>query len=292
MTTRATAPVVPRDRRLEKSRRTLELVLDTLFRPASWAAKLAYVTRLSGRIELSTLEVSTGRVASEARPSLRVAFASDFHAGPTTDRRLLAEACELLAALEPDVVLLGGDYVSVRAAYIDDLAPLIARIPARLGKFGVLGNHDLRADYARVTRGLAAAGVRLLRNQSVRLEPPYDDMTICGLDDATRGRPDAETTFEGATATRIALMHSPDGLLSIGDRPFALALCGHTHGGQVVLPTGRAIYTPSGKLSRRYCQGVFDLGAGRTLLVTRGVGCSTLPVRAFAAPLVHLCLIS
>jgi hypothetical protein len=97
--------------------------------------------------------------------------------------------------------------------------------------------------------------------------------------------------MDGAEGTRVVLMHSPDGVRAIGDRAFHLALCGHTHGGQVRLPWGPPLIVPRGRLSRRYASGRFELGA-RTLLVSHGVGCSGVPVRTFAPPEVHLCLIS
>ena len=99
--------------------------------------------------------------------------------------------------------------------------------------------------------------------------------------------------MSGVAGTTIVLMHSPDGLDAIGDRPFDLALCGHTHGGQVALPWGTPLLVPGGHLNRTYCAGRFAVGPGgkSTLLVSRGVGCSTIPVRMFATPEVHLCLI-
>jgi predicted MPP superfamily phosphohydrolase len=284
-----------RDRRLERSRRTVEFILDGVFRPFGWAAALSYRLGLQGRIRPNVVELSLrGESATAARRPLRLAFASDFHAGATTDPRQLAEACDALAALSPDVLLLGGDFVSVRAAYIDHLAEHLARVPAPLGKFAVLGNHDMRADVARVEAGLRAAGVRMVTNAHVRLPAPFADIHICGIDDPTRGDPRADLAMDDVTGTRIVLMHSPDGLAAIGDRSFALALCGHTHGGQVVLPWGTPLFVPGGALNRRYCSGRFAVGASAegTLLVSHGVGCSTIPVRLFAAPEVHLCLIT
>ncbi len=281
------------DRRVERSRRTLELLLDTVFRPGHWASALAYASGLQGRLQVSSSTIDAGRAARGARP-LRIAFASDFHAGATTDSRLLTDACEALAGLEPDVLLLGGDFVSVRASYIERLAPLIAEIPAPFGKFAVLGNHDLRANRAEVVAALERAGVSMIVNRSVMLDAPFADVAISGLDDPTRGDPRPDWTSRDDETTRIVLMHSPDGLHAIGDRPFDLAACGHTHGGQITLPNGRALVVPSGTLSRRFCRGIFrlsDAGRPRTLLVSRGVGCSTIPVRLYAAPEVHLCFI-
>src|SRR6476469_8033325 len=105
-----------RDRRVERSRRTIELAIDTVIRPGSWAAKIAYELGLQGRVRSRTHRFDLGRLRRDAvRPTLRVAFAADFHAGATTDERVLADAGRKLAAFEPDLVLLGGDFVSVRA---------------------------------------------------------------------------------------------------------------------------------------------------------------------------------
>ncbi|HEY4129098.1 MAG TPA: metallophosphoesterase, partial [Gemmatimonadaceae bacterium] len=193
----------------------------------------------------------------------------------------------------PDVLLLGGDFVSVRGADIARLEPLLARIEAPLGKFAVLGNHDLRANYGVIEAALERAGVRLIINERVTLAAPFDDVTICGLDDPTYGEPRPELSLDGATGTRVVLMHSPEALTAIGNRAFDLALCGHTHGGQVAMPWGTPVLVPGGPLNRQYCRGRFELEGERcrTLLVSRGVGCSGLPARLFAAPEVHLCLI-
>lgn len=292
-----TAGVAPQpnvsDRRIERGRRSVELLLDTFFRPGDWAARLAYHLGLQGRLETTTTIVQPHGRAPRERP-LRVAFASDFHAGATTSPRLLDKACKALDRLEPDVLLLGGDFVSVRASYIDRLAPRLAAIQAPFGKFAVLGNHDLRANSTHVISALEGAGVRVLSNERASLAAPFSDVTVCGLDDPTRGRPRADRALDGVDGTRIVLMHSPEGLDAIGDRPFDLALCGHTHGGQIALPWGKPVLVPGGHLNRIYCNGRFSVGCDNAsvLLVSRGVGCSTIPIRAFAAPEVHLCLIA
>lgn len=280
------------ERRIEKARHTAELIIDRMLRPGDWAAKLTHRLGLQGKLHTTTTVIQpAGKLRREA--PLRIAFASDFHAGSSTGDALLSEACRLLDALEPDVLLLGGDFVSVRASDIHRVAPELAKINAPYGKFGVLGNHDLRSNLPEVITALTDAGVTVLRNARATLDSPFGDVHICGLDDQTRGRPRADLAMDGAEGTRIVLMHSPDGLQAIGDRPFDLALCGHTHGGQVVLPWGFPLWVPGEGLNRTYVQGRFDVGVNQagTLIVSRGVGCSTLPLRAFAAPEVHLCLI-
>jgi len=283
---------VARERRSSRSRRSLELLLDGLFRPNHWAAALSYRMGLQGGLRCVESTVAVRGRAADAAP-LRIAFASDFHAGPTTDPRQLRAACEALTAFRADVLLLGGDFVSVRAGYIDLLAPLLAEIPAPLGKFAVLGNHDLRANHPVIVRWLEEAGVEMLTNRRTRLPAPFDDIAICGLDDVTLGNPNPSLSVDEPAGMRVVLMHSPEGLLALGDRDFDLALCGHTHGGQVAFPSGRPVLIPGGELNRRYPSGLFQLSenGGRTLLVSRGVGCSTLPVRLFAQAEVHLVVI-
>jgi predicted MPP superfamily phosphohydrolase len=153
----------------------------------------------------------------------------------------------------------------------------------------VLGNHDYWADADVVAGRLRRAGVELLTNRNLRLPAPFQGVWLCGLDDHTSGTPDADAAFAGAGAVRVLLMHAPSGLLDVGARPFTVALCGHTHGGQVTFPNGRPLIVAHGPLSRRYNAGRFDLTGGGTLIVTRGVGYGTLPLRVNAPAGIVLC---
>jgi len=276
------APAARVDRRLEAARDSLELILDGVLRPGHWAARLARLVGLQGAPTVSRFAVSSSELPASMQP-LRLVFASDFHAGATTHPVIFARALEAIRGEDPDIVLLGGDFVTVRGSYIRELVPMLAALDPPLGKFAVLGNHDLRANQATLSAGLADADVRVLSNSCVKLPAPFDAVTLCGLDDPIRGRPDAKSAMDGADGARVVIMHAPDGLLTLGDRRFCLALCGHTHGGQIALPGGRPIILPAGRLSRTYAAGRFDLDRGRTLIVSRGVGCSTVPARLFAS---------
>jgi uncharacterized protein len=220
---------------------------------------------------------------------LRIAFAADFHAGPTTSVAVFERAVQLLADARPDLVLFGGDFVSLRAEYARRLVPLLQHIPAPLGRFAVLGNHDYWTDAGLVREHLRTAGVRVLTNEHVQLPAPFERVALCGLDDHTSGEPDAASAFADPAPVRIVLMHAPSGLLDIGDRPFDVALSGHTHGGQIALWDGRPLIVAHGPLSRRYSAGRFALPGRRVLLVSRGLGCSVLPVRVNSPASILLC---
>jgi predicted MPP superfamily phosphohydrolase len=228
-------------------------------------------------------------VAGAAAPPLTVAYASDFHAGSTTDPAVLRAGCAALRAAEADVLLLGGDFVTLDPFAVDTLAAELGSIPAPLGRYAVLGNHDWWSDAPHIVGALEAAGINVLINRAVRLGPPFEQVWICGLDDHWCGQPDATAALDGADGVRIVLMHAPSGLLDLGPARFDLALCGHTHGGQLALPGGVPILVPQGALSRRYARGRFGLGGGRTLVVSVGLGCVVLPLRLFADPEIVVC---
>ena len=277
------------DRRDDAKRRKIEMVLDRFFRPGRWATRVFDAIGLqSGRpVHVDRQQLTVSRPPG-SRP-LRVAFASDFHAGATTAERVLASACAQLDALKPDVLLLGGDFVSVRADDIHALAPLLAKVHAPFGKFGVFGNHDLRANRPVIADAMAEAGVRMLVNEVVQLAAPHGDVSIYGFDDPIRGAPRGDL-LDVVDGVSIVLLHAPDGLLAAGDRHFDLAVAGHTHGGQIVMPGGAIPYLPHGALSREYPVGRYEIepDGARTLIVSRGVGCSTVPVRFGCASEVHL----
>jgi len=126
---------------------------------------------------------------------LTIAYASDFHAGPATNPALLRGACAALQTAGADVLLLGGDFVTLVPSEIDWLAHELGQISAPLGRYAVLGNHDWCSDTSHIVRTLEAAGIRVLINRSVRLEEPFQHIWICGLDDHGYGNPDAAATW-------------------------------------------------------------------------------------------------
>jgi predicted MPP superfamily phosphohydrolase len=84
-------------------------------------------------------------------------------------------------------------------------------------------------------------------------------------------------------------MHAPANLLDLDGARFDLALCGHTHGGQIALGDGTPIHVGIGPLSRDYNRGRFRMNHGGVLVVSVGLGCSTLPVRLNCDPEIVLC---
>lgn len=276
--------------RLSARKRRLERLYDYAY-IGGWPSWLARPLGLQGRLHLSRHDIA---LASHgiAIPPLRIAFASDLHGGPGTHPATIRRACQLLAEDKPDLLLLGGDFVSFHARHVEGVLEAIDAIDAPLGRIAVLGNHDLIADDAYLVRRLTTIGVRTLVNENVPLPAPYDALRVCGLDNTEQGTPNGAQAVAGAAGLRLVLMHSPDGLTALGDEPFGMAFTGHVHGGQFVLPGGKSLIGSKGPLSQRYLRGgLFELGAPgeRVMLVSRGIGQGSLPMRFRADPEVHVC---
>lgn len=276
-----------RARSLTPRKKAIEVLYEVIY-AGGWSAHAARFLGYQGPLDVDEREIVLR--APAALPPLRLAFASDTHAGPTTSTALLREAFDAIGRWNPDVLLLGGDYVSFHARYADRLVSILDAVRAPAGKLAVFGNHDLIGDERYIAQRLASAGVRVLVNECVRLPAPWDSLTVSGFDNFEEGTPDAFRAYAGSGPVRLVLMHSPDGLRAAAEERFDLAFCGHTHGGQFYRD-GKSVLGFKGPLTKKYLRGGLvgaDEAGGAPLLVSRGLGVGNLPLRRGASPQVHL----
>jgi predicted MPP superfamily phosphohydrolase len=220
-------------------------------------------------------------------PPLRAAFLSDFHYGPTSGGRAARQAWSLARKMEPDILLLGGDFFYADERGMPTLLRELRRWkqnPPRAGVYAVLGNHDYLANSEALKTCLEACGVRVLVNEAVELPHPWNGIWLVGADDTGRGDPQPELALaevpSGAAA--IMLSHSPDICEFNAVKRCGLTLCGHTHGGQICLPHRDPLYMPS-KWGKHYTDGMHR-HSGNWVFVSRGIGTVGLPLRLWAPP--------
>jgi predicted MPP superfamily phosphohydrolase len=226
-----------------------------------------------------------------ALDGLRVALISDVHAGGLhVDGARVGRIVARVQRERPDLVLVLGDLVDDAAPLTDHeqaepgpIADRIGRLRAPLGVVAVLGNHDWHTGGHRVARALRAAGVTVLENRAVRVGDGARELWLAGLADATERDPDVAGTLEGVPdgAPVVVLSHDPDVFPLIPAR-VALTVSGHTHGGQLAVPGLKRLWTPS-QHGERYAGG-HVVEDGRHLVVSRGIGTSSWPVRLGAPP--------
>jgi uncharacterized protein len=182
--------------------------------------------------------------------------------------------------LQPDLIAVTGD-ICDKLECIAWVEEIFGPLAAPLGKFFVLGNHDLRThDLPRLRRAMAAAGFVDVASTPFRLELRGQPVLMAGNERPWIASPDpisrpAQPTKQGEPF-KILLAHTPDQLGWARRRGFDLMLAGHTHGGQLCLPWIGPVVCPS-RYGVRYAGGVFY--ESPTLLhVSRGIS-SLFPLR-------------
>jgi uncharacterized protein len=277
-----------------KKRELSEWVLARAYRKG-WPAELTRAVGLQRRVRAVhhriVTRAETGKWPIGCEP-LRIAFVSDLHAGPTTHKSLFDDAAHIIHRHKPDILLMGGDYVFLSDRNIEHVADFVRKVRPclPLGCFAVMGNHDLWANDRSIMTSLTQAGAHVMINDQITLPKPFSHVKLSGLDDPWTGIRDPKRAFartgdEEESTVRILLVHAPSMLLYLDphEHHFDVGFCGHTHGGHIALPGGIPIIAP-GPLSRRYPHGRFDLTHDRTLIVSRGIGSTELPLRWNADP--------
>lgn len=235
----------------------------------------------SVRIERPTLPVPNLPPAFEG---LRVAFLADLHHGPNVGLPFVASVVRTTLALDPDLILLGGDYVGKDGRYVGPCFEVLSGLRAPLGVFGVLGNHDYWHGLAETRAGMRAAGVAELTNAGVWLERGSGRLRLAGVDDLWCGSPNLLSALgdAGRDDATLVLSHNPDYCETLRDPRVGLVLSGHTHGGQVVIPGYGSPVVPS-RYGQKYLRGLVR-APYTNVYVSRGLGTSGPAVRLNSPP--------
>ena len=208
---------------------------------------------------------------------LRIALLTDIHHSALVPAEDVARAVALANAQKPDLVVLGGDYVTAPdRAYVEPVAELLAPLQAPLGVFAILGNHDDDRD---MPAALARRRMRVLKDERMRIEVRGQGLELAGIRFWTREKARIAGVLKGARDPVVLLAHDPRRLVEAAALDIPVVLSGHTHGGQIVIPG-------LGALAARK----FPVAAGvaweknTSMFVSRGIGTVYLPIRINCPP--------
>lgn len=250
----------------------------------------------SGEIERHLIDIVPRTIALRSLPEAFVGFKiihiSDIHLEEYTEPFFLKDVVRKINSLQPDMVVLTGDFVSngplaKRRAipWSYRCAELLQGLTCQL-TYAILGNHDAMIGPAAVTDALVTHGIPVLSNRSVPIERGGQRIWLAGVADAIWQRPDLSSALPNRRNVDreplILLAHEPDFADAAVHHQVALVLSGHTHGGQVRLPFLPPIYLP--ELGKKYVEGLFFLKDGMQLYVNRGIGTVGVPIRFRCPP--------
>ena len=227
-------------------------------------------------LEITRCTVSVSGL-SDALSGLRIGFLTDLHRSQTVAHEFVDRAARLIVNEKPDLIVLGGDYVTWGdRRYIQPAADALSPLTAPLGVVAILGNHDDDKD---MPAALAARGFTVLRDARTRILARGESLDLVGVRDLDRRVADISRLLRGASPNTILLAHTPSRLIEAAALAVPLVLSGHTHGGQIVLPGLGAI------AARRF---PVVAGSGRkdntAIFVSRGVGTVYVPIRLNCNP--------
>ena len=247
----------------------------------------ASLRKLGAHNDVYDIEVTRHEVFVDDLPAsfdgYRVAFLTDTHVASFMRRGFYREVVAQTLRFQPDLILLGGDFVTFER-HIPLMAELLLTdLTAPDGVYAVLGNHDYWADADSVIAAMTARGVRFIVNRSLAIRRGDDEIALAGIDEIYRGTPDIDNAFALVDPRKpcLVLSHHPDVVDLLDHRRADLLVCGHTHGGQIRVPFFGSIVVPS-RHEARYASGFHRQGSV-LMYVSRGIG-AIPPLRILCKP--------
>jgi predicted MPP superfamily phosphohydrolase len=218
---------------------------------------------------------------SPALDGLRIALLTDVHHSALVSADDVTRAVELALSTQPDMIVLGGDYVTYGDRnFVEPVAELLAPLRAPNGVFAILGNHD---DDREMPAALTRKGITVLKDQRTRIVIRGEALEIAGIRFWTRRPADIAKVLKGADDPILLLAHDPRRLTEAAALNVPAVLSGHTHGGQVVVPGFGAI----ARARFPIVEGLGQRGKS-SIFVSRGIGTVYVPVRINCPPEVAL----
>ena len=213
----------------------------------------------------------------------KIAFISDLHYPSLFTPKRLGKLVRKLQQESPDMLILGGDYVTDSDS-IDVLFKSLSAVRPCLGTYAVLGNHDMRNE-SLIREAVDKYHTYLLDGKAlcVELLDGGGGYAIAGVYDSFAN----DTLFAeymdrvNDSGFVIFVSHNPD-FVERHSITADLAFAGHTHGGQVSL---FGIYTPvkNTRYGKRFLRGRNRTSNGTTIITTNGLGTSRRKLR-FCVP--------
>lgn len=210
----------------------------------------------------------------------KIVFITDIHQSLFFNEEMTANLVNRVNELNPDIILLGGDYVTDGSPDVTSCFLELSKLKASLGIYGVLGNND---PHELSLTAMKNANIAYIGNNGLWVKNGDSKIRVGGVGDYIKDTQNQELAI-GDTNKKdfvILLSHNPDYFPEVDKSIVDLTLSGHTHGGQITL-FGWAPVTHS-KYGPQYITGV-KKADNSTLVISNGIGTIVSPIRTFAPP--------
>jgi predicted MPP superfamily phosphohydrolase len=231
-------------------------------------------------IETKEITIESNQIPADF-DGKRIVFLSDIHYGPFFSKERVESLVNQTNALKPDMIILGGDYVTNDPNSVETVFSILSKLKAPLGVYGVLGNND--PENVSI-QAMESAGITYIGNNAVWIGNNSSRIRVGGVGDMDTDVPNQLPILQGVTPQDFVILvsHKPDYFPKVSKSRVDLVLSGHTHGGQI---TFFGLYAPfvNSQYGQKYVSGMKKLG-NDTMIISNGIGMVWAPMRFFARP--------
>ncbi len=221
---------------------------------------------------------SSSKVTAELN-GYRIVQVSDLH--NQTFGRDTSKLVEEVREADPDIIVITGDIVDCRHTDVSVALEFVAGAVEIAPVYYVTGNHEKslsKAVYNSLISGLEELGVIMMNNKRVTITVGESSFKLIGLDDGSLTDSTLSRLISSADSLNILLAHEPQYIENYAAAGADVVLCGHAHGGQIRIPLIGGLYAPGQGLLPEYYEGQHEV-SGTTMIISRGLGNSLMPVR-------------
>jgi predicted MPP superfamily phosphohydrolase len=231
--------------------------------------------------------------------NFNIAFISDLQADHYTDEGRLGDYIEAVNSLDPDLVLIAGDFITTGPKYINISANLVGKLNAKHGVYSCIGDHDnwayrgdVRRSLTEVKAALRENNIEFVDNSHREVQVGHATLEVTFVTNTYVGRVQQSVldslVINGSGDFKIFLTHQPRQFLinSALENNYDLFLAGHTHGGQISFLFPFIQLTPT-LIETNYLHGDFWFN-DMLMVVNRGLGMSLAPLRYNSTPEITL----
>jgi len=233
-------------------------------------------------IEISTFDIKTSKILNP----VRIVHISDLHDKQFgEDNKALVEK---IKQQEPDIIVFTGDLIDSRSEDITGSVITLSKINKLAQIYYIPGNHEYRSGKTDLLfEMLEKENIEVLKSDTRSILVNGETVDIIGIDEIDSGIENIGKNlieFEKSTNYKVLLSHFPENFSRYYNKySIDLMLSGHAHGGQFDLPFVGGIYAPGQGFFPKYYKGIHTEN-GVNLIVSRGLGNSSFPLRLFNNP--------
>lgn len=238
-----------------------------------------------------SIVVSEYTCTSEQIPSafdgMRILQISDLHNKMCGDNQsyLMSRVQEA----EPDIIVITGDLIDYsdgnKRTSVADAMCFVEQAVQIAPVYYINGNHEQGAvvEYPQLREQMIRCDVVVLEDAAAMIHRDGASIRIVGFENCYNITEMQEMLMPDAAEFVLLLNHNPILFEEMAETNADLALCGHAHGGQFRLPFVGGLYAPDQGFLPEYTEGVHRKD-DFTMIVSRGIGNSSFPVRLFNRP--------